>query len=354
VTIVTLKPVEGDFYEVPHDVARLSLDLPSSGGWLDRATINMRRVAALRRLLKSDRPAVVIGMMTACSVLAVLAALGTPVRMVVSERNNPRRKNTRRSWAWLRRYLYRFADAHVAQTRDTALWLKGFVGSAIVRVIPNAVSWPLPAGGKRRDPAVLLRDDDRCVLAVGTKWHQKGFDLLVDAFAGAAASATEWKLVIAGLEGSEGMPGDAVGLLEKRAERLGIGDRVRFPGMVGNMSDWYEKADIFALSSRYEGYPNVLLEAMAAGCACVAFDCDTGPRDVVTTEIDGLLVRPEDTDALKAGLERLMEDSDLRSRLAEKAVEVRSRFSEEKVFEQWASLLEELNAGRPTTAGSPN
>lgn len=350
VTIVTLKPIDSDFYEVHQRVGRCSLDLSSGGGIFKRALINLRRVTALRRILKQESPAAMVGMMTACSILAIIAAIGTPIRVIVSERNNPLRKNTRAAWKWLRKYLYRFADAHVAQTRDTARWLTKNVKAGEIRVIPNAVSWPLAAGKPVRDPVAWLRHGDRCVLAVGTKWYQKGFDLLVDAFAEAADSGAEWKLVIAGIESSDGKNDDPVRLLTERAERLGIGDRIHFPGMVGNISDWYEQAEIFALSSRYEGYPNVLMEAMAAGCACIAFDCDTGPADVVSTEVDGLLVKPEDTGALSAGLKRLMEDPGLRSRLAENAVEVRARYAEERVFEQWLNLLEKLRTTRPVSA----
>jgi len=132
----------------------------------------------------------------------------------------------------------------------------------------------------------------RIVLAVGRFTKVKGFDLLIKAFAGIAIAYADWDLVILG-EGPERSD------LEAQVEALGLGHRVKLPGRAGNMPDWYARADLFVMSSHFEGFPLVLVEAMAHGCPAVSFDCDTGPRDIIRDEMDGRLVRPvSDTGAV--------------------------------------------------------
>ncbi|MFP4000240.1 MAG: glycosyltransferase, partial [Desulfobacterales bacterium] len=103
-----------------------------------------------------------------------------------------------------------------------------------------------------------------------------------------------------------------------------------------------ESGDFFVLSSRYEGFPNVVLEAMAAGCACIAFDCPTGPADIIRDGINGILVPPEDTKGLAAAMERVMEDENLRKALSEQAVSVREKFCEDKILGKWVQVLDRL------------
>ena len=112
--------------------------------------------------------------------------------------------------------------------------------------------------------------------------------------------------------------------------------------MVGNIGEWYERADLFVMSSRFEGFGNTLAEALAHGVAAVSFDCDTGPRDIIRHEVDGLLVPPGDTVALTAALDKLMCDPALRQQFAKRAVEARARFSMERVAGMWEALFDEI------------
>jgi len=116
--------------------------------------------------------------------------------------------------------------------------------------------------------------------------------------------------------------------------------QIIFPGKAGNVGDWYRIADIFVLSSRFEGFPNVLLEAMASGTACVSFDCDTGPRDLIQDGYNGLLVEELNTKELAKSIERLINDAALRNTLAKNATKVRETYSENILLEKWAKLLE--------------
>jgi glycosyltransferase involved in cell wall biosynthesis len=119
--------------------------------------------------------------------------------------------------------------------------------------------------------------------------------------------------------------------------------RVFLPGLVGNIGEWYEQADLYVMSSRFEGFPNTLLEALSYGLPAVSFDCDTGPRDIIRHEVDGLLVSPGNVAALENALDRLMGDVALRQHFAKRAVEARERFSIERVAGMWETFFEEVH-----------
>lgn len=182
-----------DFYPLDARVLRVSLaaqDERATGA--SRIGANLKRVARLRTFLRSARPQAVLSFMTESNLLAILAGLGLNLRVVVSERVHPAFNNTfPRTWRVLRRFLYASADSVVAQTQDTALWLRRQCHAAVT-VIPNALrSLPEPCGEK-----------EAMVVAVGRLAHQKGFDVLLRAFAHVAPAFQEWKLVIIG-EGVE-------------------------------------------------------------------------------------------------------------------------------------------------------
>jgi glycosyltransferase involved in cell wall biosynthesis len=101
-----------------------------------------------------------------------------------------------------------------------------------------------------------------------------------------------------------------------------------------------ERAAVFVLPSRYEGFPNALIEAMAMGCAVVAADCGSGPGEIVRNEIDGLLVPPEDTESLARALRRVLEDATLRTALGKAALEVRERFAAHSILPKWEAVIE--------------
>ena len=130
-------------------------------------------------------------------------------------------------------------------------------------------------------------------------------------------------------------------MIENTVKTSGLEDRVFLPGSVNNVGEWYQRADLFVMSSRFEGFGNALAEALASGLSAVSFDCDTGPRNIIRHERDGLLVPPEDTAELAAALSRLMGDASLREVYSRSAVEARDRFSLTRVTGLWEDLFEQ-------------
>ena len=294
---------------------------------------NLQRVFVLRRVLREIRPDIALGMMTTANVLLALAALGlSSLCTIGAEHNHPPKHRVGFIWETLRCFTYGLLNAVTALTSETEDWIKHHTNVKRVLVIPNAVPWPLPRQSPRLEPASVGVLGRQRLLAVGRLDRQKGFDWLIVAFAALARSHPQWELVILG----EGLLRPS---LQTQVDAEDLQQRIFFPGQVGNIGEWYESADLYVMSSRFEGFPNTLAEALAYGLPAVSFDCDTGPRDIVRHEIDGLLVSPGDVAAMTAALDRLMQDADLRYRFAQRAVDARERFSMEKVVAMWEKLF---------------
>lgn len=332
VMVVTQASAEGDVYTLHPSVRREVLHTAGEGGGLRGIWSNVQRVRALRRVIKAFRPDIVLGMMTTASVLSVLASAGLACRVIATEHTHPPSQALSGFWQRLRRLTYPRAARVVALTRGTAQWIEQHVPGSRLAVIPNPVHWPLPKGQPVLAPA--SNAGRRRLLAVGRLHADKGFDLLLQAYARLAPSHPDWDLVILG-EGGERRA------LEAQVREAGLQDRVSLPGRAGNVGDWYQSADLYVLTSRFEGLSNTLLESMASGLAAVAFDCDTGPREIVREGVDGVLVRPNgDVDALCRELGAVMGDEAARLRMAEAATAVRERFSAERVLGLWEELFD--------------
>lgn len=130
--------------------------------------------------------------------------------------------------------------------------------------------------------------------------------------------------------------------LEAQVREAGLGNRVFLPSRAGNVGEWYERADLSVMSSRFEGFPNTLAEALAYGLPAVSFDCDTDPRDIIRQGVNGLLVPPGNVVGLTEALDQLMGDAALRQRFASRAVEVRARFSIVRIAGMWETFFSEV------------
>ncbi|HLU00092.1 MAG TPA: glycosyltransferase family 4 protein [Burkholderiaceae bacterium] len=332
VTLVTQSGPDTDAYTVPEGVDRRVLGLAGeSSGKIGAALVNLRRILRLRRLIRKLRPQVVLGMMTTSSVLAIAAGRRLRCRVIATEHTHPPSQELPAIWQKMRRWAYPQAHSVVALTAGTADWLEENVPGSKVCVIPNAVRWPLETGEPQVPPPV--REGRRRLLAVGRLHEHKGFDVLLRAFQQIAHIFPNWDLVILG-------EGELRPALEQQVAELKLQDRVSLPGRVGNLGDWYGDSDLYVLSSRVEGLSNTLIEAMASGLPVIAFDCDTGPREIIRHDIDGVLVTPvEDDEALAAHLADLMAHPVRRERLARRAIDARDRFSTARIMAMWNQLF---------------
>jgi glycosyltransferase involved in cell wall biosynthesis len=331
VTLVTTDPSTTDFYRVPEGVSRLRapLDAHLSCRWYD-ITGQKRRLAALRGALLGTEPDVVLTFLDTLNVNVLLALWGGSVPVIVSERTDPRAHKIGMRWSWLRRLCYPRAAGVVVLTQSVAEWADRIWPPWRVKVIPNPVVPPMRSLGNGSEPKVK-----KTVIAIGRLHRAKGYDLLLRAFACIAPDAPDWELVIVG----DGAERDA---LVRLAESLGIASRVRFAGLANEPLAARGSDTLFVLSSRYEGFPNALAEAMAIGLPVISFDCPSGPREIIRHGIDGLLVPAEDVAALAETMRRLMHDGAERARLAARAPEVLQRFSPDVIIHSWERLIGEV------------
>lgn len=312
------------FFPLDERVRHLPLGLrKASTGLLDASLANLRRAPQITRAIEEVGPDRIVSFIEATNVLVLLAARRTAIPVVVAERIDPARHRLRAPWRILRRLTYGRAARIVVQT-DAAAGFFPAAWRSRIAVIPNPVPEP-------HDRSHVAGDGNRLV-AMGRLEPQKGFDLLIRAFATIAEDRPSWTLTIYG-EGQE-----RVALADAIEDGALVG-RVVLAGRAADAAEAFRRADLFVLSSRYEGFPNALCEAMAAGVPAVAFDCRSGPREIVRDGVDGILVPDGDVSALAAGLLRLTGDDDLRRMLGARAAEITERFSVDRIAVLWIDLL---------------
>jgi len=236
---------------------------------------------------------------------------------------------------WLRDAIvkaYPRLDALTVLTEhDRDDWTQALAGRPLrLERIPNGIPpWPHP-------PAAL---DAKVLVAAGRLGRQKGFDLLLDAFRTVHAKHPDWRLDIYG-------GGDWLKRLTARIEELELTGAARMRGVTSQLDQVFNQSGMYVLSSRKEGLPMVLLEAMTAGLPPVAFDCPTGPAEVIKNGVNGLLIAPEDPAALAAGICEMIENPDRRRAMGAAALETSAQYSMPVVREAWETLFTDLAARR--------
>jgi glycosyltransferase involved in cell wall biosynthesis len=331
VTIVTVRDSQHDFYPFDRRIKRVVLAPGRTDAQGRVHASRWRMCLTLRKALQEAQADVAVGYMTGATILLALASIGAPWIAIGSERTWPESKPVGRAWNVLRRFAYGRVSAVTASTYETAQWIEANTRARVAPVIPNPV-WPIARIEPFVSPEQYVPREHRMMMAAGRLCFEKGFDLLVRAFSELAGSHPDWTLAILG-EGTEREP------LEAEIEGRNLVGRIVLPGNVGNIEDWYRRADCYVMSSRWEGFGNTLAEALSCGTPAVSFDCPVGPRTMIRHDIDGLLVPPEDVDALTRALERIITDEDLRRALSAEAISARDRFSVEAVAEQWELLF---------------
>ena len=339
VTLLTRHPLrrDADFYDVPPPVRleRAPREAAMDCGWRDLRCQRVRR-AAWRKALLGTSPDVVVSFGDTTNVHTLLALDKSPVPVVVSERTDPRfRKELSARWRLLRRLAYPKAAAVVMVAEDALPWARSRWPRWNVSCIPNPVR-PAPPVERHPPPAWQRKP---CIVAMGRLVELKGFAPLMRCFARLAGDFPEWRLYIVG-------EGPQRAALEELRDALGLHERALLPGAVNPPWGVLHHADVFVLSSRHEGFPNALCEAMACGVACVSYDCPSGPNRIIIHGENGLLAPDQDETALTEALRRLLTDNALRRRLGRSAPLVTERYETNTVMNMWQTLLRTAAAKR--------
>jgi glycosyltransferase involved in cell wall biosynthesis len=281
------------------------------------------RVRLFTELFSRIRTPVIVSLLTKTNLYAIEAVRDLDVRVVISERNDPDLQKIDLGMAALRRLVYREADVVTSNAAGILEKMTAFVPSDRLKMLPN------PILATAVESADVIKQ--RRFVTVARLVHQKGIDLLLEAFA-RLDNVSGWSLEIVG-------DGPLLDSLKAQADALNIADRVTFHGYVPDPSSILRNCRVFVLPSRFEGMPNALLEAMACGLVPIVTDASPGPLESVRHEISGWVVPSEDVGALSEAMGLLASDERLVDRLAEGAVRYVMEHDWAVVEPQWVDVL---------------
>lgn len=325
VIFVTSYPTEIE-YSLSTDVKRYFLEEKEIKQ--SRLKKNITRIKNLRMVCKSEKPDILISFMAEPNFRAILATWGLPVKNLISVRNDPNKEYAGKIGHWVGKYLLPFADGCVFQTQEAKAWFPKRLQNKS-RIIYNAVKEDFYHIKRHPIPGEIV--------TCGRLEPQKNHALLIDAFSKVVAIYPEATLKIYG-EGSLRKK------LQKQIDDLGLQDKAFLMGATNHVEKVLETADLFVLSSDFEGMPNALMEAMAAGVPCISTDCPCGgPRELFGPKLDSLLVPINTLEQLTDTLLHFYQfNSNQKDNLGEKVKKQAQFFLPDTVNHNWCSYIEEL------------
>lgn len=258
------------------------------------------------------------------------------IKIIISEHINHSLNNTPIK-RFLRNYIYPYANAITILTKYDIPYFKERHKN--VWLLPNPSTFnPVTDLELQENNNNTEKSPKKVILAIGdlNRYHHKGFDNLIDIANNVLKEKDDWVLKIVG-GGDEGLA-----MLKEKIKLYGLENNIIFTGFRTDVKHLIRSSEIFILPSRFEGLPMTLLEAMSQGACCISYDCVSGPSDIITHQIDGLLISDQNKDAMTAELIKLMSDSELRKKLSYNAPSALDKFSIENIGNRWISLLESL------------
>lgn len=318
VRLITFTPE--DKYEVSSNVKRVKLNHKSFKNHTLKSINNL-----IKFYQQGHKPDILITFMPYNALIALVVGLILRIDVIVSEHiNHTFNKKTKKD-LFIQKRFYRYAKHLTVLTKYDIEYFKNM--KANVSVMPNPINIP--------NDINPFQNRKKQILLVGSlnRIHQKGFDAFLPVIAPILKKHEDWKLKILG-SGDEGMV-----LLKRIASELEITNQVIFAGFCSNIEQEMQSSQIFVLPSRHEGLPMGLMEALSNGMACIAYDCISGPRELIDHEKNGLLIENQNCEQMSFELNRLIEDSYLREALAKNSAESVKKYSLDVILSKWENLF---------------
>lgn len=310
-------------YKIADQVTLLQLSPKTSNKYMKWSGA----IPMLRKYINIYSPDVIIGIMEVCTLAGKLAAIGKNIPVIMTEHNafeRPAYKPLSVYEKISKFYINKLYDCVTVLTEAD----KKVIGNKLkkVYVMPN----PLAIA-----PCSEISEKKKKVLAVGRfDWFYKGFDLLIKAWGVISIKYPEWTLEIAGTGDNQ-----STMFLNKLIEENGVANSAKLIGFQNDVKSMYRESSIFVLSSRYEGFGLVLIEAMSQGCACVACDYEGRQREIIKEDDEGIICSPDNVDDLVQAIQKLISDELYREILQQNAVKRASQYELMKIMERWEELL---------------
>lgn len=305
----------------PHGGRLIDLNMIAKESSLGKTTNLIKRMLLLRKLFKHEKFDAIYSFLESSGLPATLASRET----IVSVRDNP--AALPKIYRSLIPYIYPYAKHVVACSKAIENSLINEYGLKNTTAIYNAIDTE-QAVKLSQEPIIETKP---FILAVGRLHRQKGFDYLIKAFA-----ASEAKKILNIIILGEGEEREA---LTRLIEHHDLQDNVLLKGSVKNPFAYYSKAQFFVLSSRHEGFPNILIEALACRCPCISFDCPTGPSEIIQHNKNGLLVEAENVDALTDAINTLYNDKAMQQTFKQNAQASVQHLNFNNITTQWLNLV---------------
>lgn len=318
-------------YKLPKDVKIYNIDVNGHGRLVDfvlRKTIQPR---ILHNVFEEFAPDIVIAVLLDWGPLIFKSRGDLNFKIIGTDHNSYERPNDAPmpKKQWIDKFKTNKRYDHVTVLTQADI---DYIGNRLshVSVLPNPLVFNqidfLPRRQKR-------------VLAVGRLdvWYVKGFDLLIKAFGKIALNFPNWELCIMG-KGSD----VTVSMLKNIAIKCGIENRFKIIPYQSNPLPEYRRSEVFCLSSRYEGFGMVLVEAMSQGCACIACDYKGRQKEIITDESCGLTCEAGDVDALANALQKMLEDDEYRKSISKAAIERSKYYNLDRIMERWEDIIQKV------------
>lgn len=314
---------EKEEYELNKKIKRYNLEeqeLKES-----RLKRNISRIQKLRKVCKKERPDVLVSFMAEPNFRAIIATMGLPVKTIVSVRNDPNVEYGGRLMHFVGKWILPLADGCVFQTEDAKAWFPKRLQEKST-IIFNAV--------KSEFYHVTREPEEGLIVTLGRFQVQKNHKLLIHAMQQVKKKYPSVRLKLYGQ-----------GVLQEELEHLiaelGLQENVTIEGQTDNVAEALKYADIFAMTSDFEGMPNALMEALAVGVPSISTDCPCGgPRMLIEDGVNGLLFPVNDLNALVVSIEKLLENKALKDSMSKAARWNAQKYQEAEIFNQWKEYIQ--------------
>lgn len=322
VRIITFN--EPEVFSANENVKRVRLHHGKIKNHMVRSTKNLLNFYSKN----NNRPDILLPFMTETNLIGIIIGRLYKIKVVAAEHNNHLKKIP---WIgnFTRNYGYKFADALTVLTSFDEDFYKA--KKVNVSIMPNPCTFPIYREEKRKRENIIIAVGDL------NRFHHKGFDNMIPIVAPVLKKNPEWKLHLVG-SGDEGFK-----LLSKLVEEHDIINQVIFEGYSNKVAELMREAEIYLMTSRFEGLPMVILEAMSQGMACISFNCKTGPSDIITDQVDGLIVEDQNFEQMTKQLEILVQDRELRLRLSKNAINALDRYKIETIYQNYLGIFKTIS-----------